>query len=65
MDREDSLEKLLKPITWPWSSSVKYRQDLVHERQKHVRMVLPFLNDSETARAETWLIEESHSELWD
>lgn len=65
MTRQEALANMLMPITWPWSSPINYRQSLVRERHRNIRLVLPFLNDEETSMAKTWLIEESHSELWD
>lgn len=61
----ESLDKLLEPITWDWSSSIRARQNLVFSRHEKVRLVLPFLSGSDLEKANKWLVENKHSGLWE
>lgn len=63
--REDALRKLLEPIQWGWSSSVRARQNYVCQRHAEVRAAYPFLMPEERAKADAWRKAEAHSELWD
>lgn len=63
--RRETLAKLLEPITWHMSSSVEWRKWHVSERRKQVRLVLPFLNEAESAEARKWLQDEKHEGLWE
>ena len=61
----EALDKLLQPIIWDWSSSIRARQNLVCSRRDKVRLVLPFLTGNDLDRADKWLAENKHSGLWD
>lgn len=65
LTRKQSLDKLLQPITWSWSSSIAFRQNLVSQRRHDVAVVMPFLTPSERKRAEQWMKDEAHDGLWD
>lgn len=60
-----ALNKLLQPIVWDWSSSIRARQNLVCSRHEKVRLVIPFLSGEDLERANNWLSENKHSGLWD
>ena len=64
-NRVKVLAHLLLPITINYRTSIGARQSLVHKRRSMVNLVLPFLNKEELSRAEQWLIEERHSDLWE
>ena len=63
--REEALGRLLTPITWPASSSIRARQNLVTACFTKVNAVVPFLNESELKRVEKWKAKNKHSGLWD
>jgi hypothetical protein len=63
--RGEALDKLLEPIVWSMSSSIRARQNLVHSRFDAVAKVEPFLNEEELKRVEKWRKKEKHSGLWD
>lgn len=63
--RGEALDKLLVPITWPMSSSIRARQNLVTSRFAAVAAVEPFLNEEELKRVAKWRKKEQHSGLWD
>ncbi|USV40924.1 hypothetical protein [Xanthomonas phage BUDD] len=65
INREEYLDKLLAPILWDWSSSIRARQNLVYSRHDLVRAAYPLMTEEEQARAKKWFKEESHSGLWD
>jgi hypothetical protein len=62
---KEMLDKLLEPITWSWSSSIRARQNLVESRREKVTLVLPFLSEEDTSKANKWLSDNKHSGLWD
>lgn len=64
-DRLKTLFKILAPIQWSGSSSIRSRQILVIERNKDVNMIYPFLTDTEKKLADQWRIENSYKGLWD
>lgn len=63
--RDDAINKLLEPINWDWSSSIRSRQNWVSERHSQVRRAYPLMLDEEKARADQWFKDEAHSGLWD
>lgn len=65
MTREEALDKLLVPIIWSMSSSIRARQNLVASRFSDVNAVVPFLNESEMKRVTEWKKQNNHSGLWD
>lgn len=65
MDRNTALEKLLQPIRWDLSSSIRARQNLVESRHKAVNQVIPFLFEDELVQVNKWIKENKHSGLWD
>lgn len=65
LKREQALNTLLQPITWDWSSSVRSRQNLVIRRRNEVKTAMPFMTPEELERANKWLKDEAHSDLWD
>lgn len=64
-ERTIALKKLLRPITWSWSSSVESRRSLVNSRHCEVSLVYPFLTESERKVCREWRKKEAHSGLWD
>lgn len=64
-ERDELLDKLLEPIIWSYSTSIRYRQDLVVKRRSEVRLVYPFLTEDEKARAKEWLRKERYEGLWE
>lgn len=64
-ESNEALDKLLQPIVWDYSSSIRARQNLVCSRHDKVKLVLPFLTGNDLQRALKWLCENKHSGLWD
>lgn len=65
MNKNESLDNLLEPIIWDWSSSIRARQNLVCTRHDKVSLILPFLSGEDLDRANKWIKDNKHSGLWD
>ena len=65
IQRGIALNALLMPITWPLSSSIAWRRNLVMQRRAETKLVFPFLTKDEKIRAKKWLDSEKHEGLWD
>lgn len=65
MTRQGHIERLLRPITWPFATTVSQRRSIVTERHREVNAAMPLMKTHERKRAEKWKIEHSHAELWD
>lgn len=64
-ERLQTLFRALEPIQWDWDSSIRYRQNLVTERQNTIETLLPFLNNAEKRLVEQWKEENHNSGLWE
>jgi hypothetical protein len=64
-NRKNALTLLLRPIKWCPSSSISQRQNMVTKAHERVHMVMPFLDEEETALAREWLKRNQFSGLWD
>ena len=62
---EQMLSFLLAPIKYSYSSSIESRKQLVRDRHAAVKHAYPFMTDEQRGLADKWMIEESHSGLWD
>ncbi len=64
ISRERALARLLQPVIWSDSSSVRSRQNAVDAAHRTVDLIYPFLDPAEKALADAWRKVELHAGLW-
>ena len=62
--RARALEELLQPITWFRNAGVNYKRKTVMHRRDAVHNAYPFMSDAEKEKADAWLKEQKHEELF-
>lgn len=61
---DEQLDKLLEPVTWDWSSTIKYRRELVRSRRAAVIDCMDSMNARQIERAEAWLKSNTFHDLF-
>ncbi len=61
---ESEMLELFAPINWDWSSTIKYRRDLVRTRRAAVVEKMDSMTADQIRRAEEWLKNNTFHDLF-